>query len=86
MAGTIMNKVIELFTSDDYEEEEDDVLNNKGYSTDYEEDYEEEETEGKKLFGSRCLLCGRHAGSQSGSAMRQHHFAYPVPLFRHDWQ
>ena len=52
MAGTIMNKVIELFTSDDYEEE-DDVLNNKGYSTDYEEDYEEEETEGKKLFGSR---------------------------------
>lgn len=53
MAGTIMNKVIELFTSDDYEEEEDDVLNNKGYSTDYEEDYEEEETEGKKLFGSR---------------------------------
>lgn len=53
MAGTIMNKVIELFTSDDYEEEEDDVLNNKGYSTDYEEDYEEEEAEGKKLFGSR---------------------------------
>ena len=53
MAGTIMKKVIELFTSDDYEEEEDDVLNNKGYSTDYEEDYEEEETEGKKLFGSR---------------------------------
>ena len=51
MAG-IMNKVLELFTSEDYEdEEEEDVLNNKGYSTDYEED--EEEAEGKKLFGSR---------------------------------
>lgn len=51
MAG-IMNKVLELFTSEDYEdEEEEDVLNNKGYSTDYEED--EEEVEGKKLFGSR---------------------------------
>lgn len=52
MAGTIMNKVIELFTSDEYEEEEDDVLNNKGYSTDYEEE-EEIELEGKRLFGNR---------------------------------
>ena len=53
MAGTIMNKVLELFSSDDYEEVEDeDVLNNKGYSTDYDEE-EEEETEGKKLFGNR---------------------------------
>ena len=52
MAGTIMNKVLELFTSEEYEEEEEDVLNNKGYSTDYDEE-EEEETEGKKLFGNR---------------------------------
>jgi len=52
MAGTIMNKVIELFTSDEYEEEEEDVLNNKGYSTDYEEE-EEVEIEGKRLFGNR---------------------------------
>lgn len=53
MAGSIMNKVLELFTSEDYEDEdEDEVLNNKSYSTDYEED-EEEETEGKKLFGNR---------------------------------
>ncbi len=53
MAGSIMNKVLELFTTGDYdeEEEEEDVLNNKGYSTDYDE--EEEETEGKKLFGNR---------------------------------
>lgn len=50
MAG-IMNKVLELFTSEDYEEDEEEVLNNKGYSTDYEE--EEEETEGKRLFGGR---------------------------------
>ena len=51
MAGSIMNKVLELFTTEDYEEEEEEVLNSKGYSTDYEED--EEEVEGKKLFGSR---------------------------------
>ena len=51
MAGSIMNKVLELFTAEDYEEEEEEVLNSKGYSTDYEED--EEEVEGKKLFGSR---------------------------------
>lgn len=51
MAG-IMNKVLELFTSEDYEDEEEEVLNNKGYSTDYEED-DEEETEGKRLFGNR---------------------------------
>ena len=50
MAG-IMNKVLELFTSEDYEEEEEEVLSSKGYSTDYEE--EEEELEGKKLFGNR---------------------------------
>ena len=47
MAG-IMNKVLELFTSEDYEDEEEEVLSSKGYSTDYEED--EEEVEGKKLF------------------------------------
>ena len=52
MAGSIMNKVLELFTSEDYEEDDEDVLNNKGYSTDYEEE-EEEEVEGKRLFGSR---------------------------------
>ena len=51
MAG-IMNKVLELFTSEDYEEEEEEVLSSKGYSTDYEEE-EEEELEGKKLFGNR---------------------------------
>ena len=51
MAG-IMNKVLELFTSEDYEEEEEEVLSSKGYSTDY-EDEEEEELEGKKLFGNR---------------------------------
>lgn len=52
MAG-IMNKVLELFTSEDYEDEdEEDVLNNRGYNTDYEED-DEEEIEGKRLFGSR---------------------------------
>ena len=50
MAGSIMNKVLELFTSEDYDEEEEEVLNNKGYSTDYEED-EEEVEEGRKLFG-----------------------------------
>ncbi len=50
MAG-IMNKVLELFTSEDYEDEEEEVLSSKGYSTDYEED--EEEVEGKKLFGNR---------------------------------
>ena len=49
MAG-IMNKVLELFTSEDYEDEEEEVLSSKGYSTDYEEDdEEEEEVEGKKL-------------------------------------
>ena len=42
MAG-IMNKVLELFTSEDYEDEEEEVLSSKGYSTDYEEDDEEEE-------------------------------------------
>ena len=52
MAGSIMNKVLELFTSEDYEEDDEDVLNNKGYSTDYEED-DEEEVEGRKLFGKR---------------------------------
>ena len=53
MAG-IMNKVLELFTSEDYEDEEEEVLSSKGYSTDYEEeDEEEEEVEGKKLFGNR---------------------------------
>lgn len=52
MAG-IMNKVLELFTSEDYEDEEDEeVLNSKGYNTDYEEE-DEEETEGKRFFGSR---------------------------------
>lgn len=51
MAG-IMNKVLELFTSEDYEEEEEEVLSSKGYSTDY-EDEDEEELEGKKLFGNR---------------------------------
>ena len=50
MAG-IMNKVLELFTSEDYEDEEEEVLSSKGYSTDYEEDVEE--VEGKKLFGNR---------------------------------
>ncbi len=52
MAGSIMNKVLELFTSEEYEEEEEEVLNGKGYNTDYDEE-EDEETEGKRLFGSR---------------------------------
>ena len=52
MAGSIMNKVLELFTSEDYEEEEEEVLSSKGYSTDYDEE-EDEEVEGKRLFGSR---------------------------------
>ncbi len=53
MAGSIMNKVLELFTSEDYDEDEEEVLNNKSYSTDYDEDDEEVENEGKKLFGVR---------------------------------
>ena len=52
MAG-IMNKVLELFTSEDYEDEEEEVLSSKGYSTDYEDEEEDEEVEGKKLFGNR---------------------------------
>ncbi len=52
MAGSIMNKVLELFTSEEYDEEEEEVLNGKGYNTDYDEE-EDEETEGKRLFGSR---------------------------------
>lgn len=52
MAGSIMNKVLELFTTEEDEYEDDEVLNSKGYSTDYEED-EDEEPEGKRLFGGR---------------------------------
>lgn len=52
MAG-IMNKVLELFTSEDYEEEEDEVLSSKGYSTDYEDEEDDDEVEGKRLFGNR---------------------------------
>lgn len=52
MAG-IMNKVLELFTSEDYEEEDDEVLSSKGYSTDYEDEEEDDEVEGKRLFGNR---------------------------------
>ena len=50
MAVNLMNKVLELFTSNEEEEEEEEVLNNGGYST--EEEYEEE-PEGKKFFGNR---------------------------------
>ena len=48
MAG-IMNKVLELFTSEDYEDEEEEVLSSKGYSTDYEED-----EEGYRVSSSGC--------------------------------
>ena len=51
MAGSIMNKVLELFSSNEEEEEEEEVLNNRGYNT--EEEEEEEETEGKRFFGNR---------------------------------
>ncbi len=49
MAVNLMNKVLELFTSNEEEEEEDDVLDNAGYVA----EEEEEETEGKKFFGNR---------------------------------
>ncbi len=51
MAGSIMNKVLDLFSSNGEEEEEEEGLNNLGYDT--EEEEEENESEGKKFFGSK---------------------------------
>ena len=48
MAGTIINKVLELFSGS--EEEEEEVLDNVDY---IEEEEEEEENEGKRFFGNR---------------------------------
>ena len=48
MAGTIINKVIELFSGNE-EEEEEEILDNEYME---EEDYEEE-NEGKRFFGNR---------------------------------
>ena len=50
MAGTIINKVLELFSGNEEDEEEEIV--DKGY-IDEEEYEEEEENEGKRFFGNR---------------------------------
>lgn len=51
MAGSIMNKVLDLFSSTgEDEEEEEEGLNNIGYDA---EEEDGEETEGKKFFGNR---------------------------------
>ena len=52
MAVNLMNKVLELFTSNEEEDEEEEVLNNRGYNVEEDDEYEEE-TEGKKFFGNR---------------------------------